>query len=73
MEEKLKAAIEEIRPYLQGDGGDVEFVAFTDENILQVKLKGACKGCPHAQMTIKGGIERIIKEQYPEVASVEAV
>jgi len=73
MEEKLKTAIEEIRPYLQGDGGDVEFVAYTDDNVLQVKLKGACKGCPHAQMTIKGGIERIIKEQFPEVASVEAV
>lgn len=73
MEEKLKTAIEEIRPYLQGDGGDVEFVAYTDDNVLQVKLKGACKGCPHAQMTIKGGIERIIKEQFPEVASVEAI
>lgn len=73
MEEKLRAAIEEVRPYLQADGGDVEFVAYTEDNILEVKLKGACKGCPHAQMTIKGGIERIIKEKYPEVASVEAV
>lgn len=73
MEEKLRAAIEEIRPYLQGDGGDVEYVAYTEDNILQVRLQGACKGCPHSQMTVKGGIERIIKEKYPEVAAVEAV
>ncbi len=73
MEEKLRTAIEGIRPYLQADGGDVEFVAYTEDKIVQVKLKGACHGCPHAQMTIKGGIERIIKEQYPEIAGVEAV
>lgn len=73
MEEKLRAAIEEIRPYLQRDGGDVEYVAYTEDNILQVRLQGACKGCPHSQMTVKGGIERIIQEKYPEVAAVEAV
>ncbi|GAB1476092.1 NifU family protein [Bacillota bacterium] len=73
MEEKLREAIEGIRPYLQGDGGDVEFVAYTDEKMVQVKLKGACHGCPHAQMTIKGGIERILREQFPEIAGVEAV
>lgn len=73
MEERLKNAIETIRPYLQRDGGDVEFVAYTDDKIVQVKLQGACSGCPHAQMTIKGGIERILKEQYPEIAAVEAV
>lgn len=73
MEEKLKAAIETIRPFLQRDGGDVEFVAYTEDKIVQVKLKGACQGCPHSQMTIKGGIERILKEQYPEIEGVEAV
>lgn len=73
MEENIKTAIENIRPYLQRDGGDVEFVKYTDEHIVQVKLKGACHGCPHAQLTIKNGIERILKEQYPEIAAVEAV
>jgi Fe-S cluster biogenesis protein NfuA len=73
MEEKIKAAIENIRPYLQRDGGDVEFVAYTEDKIVQVKLRGACAGCPHSQMTIKGGIEKLLKEQYPEIAAVEAV
>jgi Fe-S cluster biogenesis protein NfuA len=72
-EETLKEAIDTIRPYLQRDGGDVEFVSYTDENVVQVKLKGACAGCPHSQMTIKLGIERILKEQYPEIDSVESV
>lgn len=73
MEDKIKAALENIRPYLQRDGGDVEFVAYTPEKVVQVKLQGACAGCPYSQMTIKGGIERILKEEYPEIASVEAV
>jgi Fe-S cluster biogenesis protein NfuA len=73
MREELIAALENIRPYLQRDGGDVEFVDYTDDNIVKIKLLGHCAGCPHAQMTIKGGIERILKEQYPEIASVEAV
>lgn len=73
MEENIKTAIENIRPYLQRDGGDVEFVAYTEDHVVQVKLKGTCHGCPHAQMTIKGGIERILKEQYPEIERVEAV
>ncbi|MDR1067683.1 MAG: NifU family protein [Clostridiales Family XIII bacterium] len=73
MKEQLQAALENIRPYLQRDGGDVEFVDYTDDNIVKIKLLGHCAGCPHAQMTIKGGIERILKEQYPEIASVEAV
>ncbi len=73
MEDNIKTAIENIRPFLQRDGGDVEFIAYTEEKIVQVKLKGACQGCPHSQMTIKGGIERILKEQYPEIEAVEAV
>jgi Fe-S cluster biogenesis protein NfuA len=73
MEENIKTAIENIRPFLQRDGGDLEFVAYTEEKIVQVKLKGACDGCPHAQMTIKNGVERILKEQYPEITGVEAV
>jgi Fe-S cluster biogenesis protein NfuA len=73
MEEKIKKALENIRPYLQRDGGDVEYVDYTDENIVKVRLLGHCAGCPHAQATIKGGIERLLREEYPEIASVEAV
>jgi Fe-S cluster biogenesis protein NfuA len=73
MEEKIKAALEDIRPYLQRDGGDVEFVAYTEDNIVQVRLQGACHGCPHANLTIKNGIEKILMEQYPEIEGVEAV
>jgi Fe-S cluster biogenesis protein NfuA len=73
MEDNIKRALENIRPYLQRDGGDVEFVAYTPEKVVQVKLKGACAGCPHSQMTIKGGIERLLKEEYPEIDSVESV
>jgi Fe-S cluster biogenesis protein NfuA len=73
MEENIKKALENIRPYLQRDGGDVEFVDYTDDKIVQIKLLGHCAGCPHAQATIKGGIERLLREEYPEIASVEAV
>ncbi|MDR1028804.1 MAG: NifU family protein [Clostridiales Family XIII bacterium] len=73
MEQNIKDALEKIRPYLQRDGGDVEFVDYTDNKIVRIRLLGHCAGCPHAQATIKGGIERLIKEEYPEIAGVEAV
>jgi Fe-S cluster biogenesis protein NfuA len=73
MEAKVKEALEDIRPMLQQDGGDVEFVEITDENIVRVRLQGHCAGCPYSQMTVKNGIERILKQQYPEIKSVEAV
>lgn len=70
MREKIEAVLNEIRPSLQADGGDVEFVDVVD-GVVTVKLKGACAGCPMSQMTLKNGIERILKEQVPEVKSVE--
>lgn len=73
MEEKIKAALENIRPFLQRDGGDVEFVEYTEDKIVRVRLQGHCAGCPHAQMTIKQGIEALLKEQYPEIEAVESV
>ena len=73
MNEKVKAILEEIRPSLQADGGDVELVEVTEDNVVKVRLQGACKGCPGAQMTLKNGIERILKEQIPEIKSVESV
>ena len=74
MKEQIVSVLEQIRPFLQRDGGDVEFVDYTDDKIVLVRLQGHCAGCPHAQATIKGGIEAILKEQFPEgVAAVEAV
>jgi Fe-S cluster biogenesis protein NfuA len=69
MKEKVKAALEKIRPALQADGGDVELVDVKD-GIVKVKLTGACGGCPMATMTLKKGIERVLKEQIPEVKEV---
>ena len=73
MKEKIKEALEQIRPYLQRDGGDVEFVDYTEDKIVLVRLLGHCAGCPGAQMTIKGVVERILKESYPEIKAVESV
>ena len=73
MEDKIKDALDQIRPFLQRDGGDIEFVVYTDDNIVKVRLQGHCAGCPGVQMTIKGVVEKILKESYPEVAGVEAV
>ncbi len=72
MEEQVKAAIENVRPFLQRDGGDIEFVAI-EGNVVKVKLTGACSGCPMSQMTLKGAVEQAIKKEVPEVESVESV
>jgi Fe-S cluster biogenesis protein NfuA len=68
-EEKVKEAINEIRPRLQMDGGDVEFIGL-DDDVVKVRLQGACAGCPGATMTLKMGIERYIKEKIPEIKEV---
>ena len=74
MKEQIIGVLEKIRPFLQRDGGDLEFVDYTDDKVVLVRLQGHCAGCPHAQATIKGGIEAILREQFPEgVAAVEAV
>lgn len=72
MREKVEAALNQIRPALQADGGDVELVDVT-EGVVTVKLTGACGGCPMASMTLRQGIERVLKEQVPEVKEVIAV
>ncbi len=72
MKEEVAKIIDDIRPNLQQDGGDVELVDVVD-NVVKVRLKGACAGCMHAQMTLKMGIERTIKEKLPEITAVEAV
>lgn len=73
MEQKIKEALDVIRPVLQRDGGDIEFVEYTEDKIVKVRLQGHCAGCPGAQMTIKGVVERILKESYPEIAGVQSV
>jgi len=72
MKEKVEAAIDKVRPMLQRDGGDVELVEI-EGGVVKVRLQGACAGCPMSQMTIKNGIERFLKQEVPEVKSVESV
>ena len=71
--EKVKDVIESVRPALQAHGGDIELVETDDDNNVKVRLQGACQGCPGAAMTMKAGIERILKEKVPEVKEVIAV
>lgn len=73
MKENIQKAINQIRPNLQADGGDVELIDVTDDGIVKVKLLGACRGCPMSQMTLKMGIEKYLKKEVPEVKEVVAV
>jgi len=72
MREKIEAALAKVRPMLLADGGDVQLIDVED-GVVKLKLTGACGGCPMATMTLKGGIERVLKEQVPEVKEVVAV
>jgi Fe-S cluster biogenesis protein NfuA len=72
MREKIEAALAKVRPMLVADGGDVQLIDVED-GVVKLKLTGACGGCPMATMTLKGGIERVLKEQVPEVKEVVAV
>jgi Fe-S cluster biogenesis protein NfuA len=73
MKEEVQKAIDLIRPSLQADGGDVELVDVSEDGIVKVKLTGACRGCPMSQMTLKMGIEKMIKKQVPDIKEVVAV
>ena len=73
MREQVEKALEKIRPMLQADGGNVELVDVSSDGIVKVKLTGACGGCPMAQMTLKAGIEKTLKDAVPEVKEVQAV
>ncbi len=73
MKEKVAAVLDKIRPSLQADGGDVVLVDVTDDGIIKVRLTGACSGCPMSTITLKNGIERILKKEIPEVQSVQSV
>lgn len=73
MEQKVKEVLETIRPMLQRDGGDIELVEVTADNVVKVRLQGHCAGCPGARMTLEGVVARVLKEAYPEIVAVEAV
>jgi Fe-S cluster biogenesis protein NfuA len=72
IKKRVQEAIDEIRPQIQGDGGDVELVA-VEGTIAKVRLVGHCVGCPMAQLTLKNGIEAYVKERVPEIQTVESV
>jgi Fe-S cluster biogenesis protein NfuA len=72
-EEQVKAALNNVRPSLQADGGDVEFISVSDDGTVSVKLTGACGGCPMAEMTLKMGIENYLKKEVPQVTAVVGV
>lgn len=73
MRERVEAALERIRPAVQMDGGDVQLVDVSDEGVVTVQMMGACGGCPMSMLTLKAGIERIVKQQVPEVTEIVAV
>jgi Fe-S cluster biogenesis protein NfuA len=73
MKEKVQEVLEMIRPSLQADGGDVELVDVSEDGIVEVKLTGQCAGCPMSTITLKNGIERILKQEIPEVKEVVQV
>lgn len=73
IKERVQEALDLIRPALQADGGDVELVDVTEDGVVKVALQGACRGCPMSQLTLANGVERVLKEQVPEVQRVEPV
>jgi Fe-S cluster biogenesis protein NfuA len=73
MREQIEQALDKIRPALQRDGGDIELVDVEEDGVVKVRLTGACGGCPMSQMTLKQGVERIVKQLVPEVKTVESV
>ncbi len=73
MKEKVQQVIDEIRPNLQADGGDIELIDVTEDGVVKVRLRGACSGCPGAAMTLKMGVERVLRSRIPQVKRVENV
>lgn len=70
---KVENVIDQIRPYLQADGGNIRFVDLTEDNVVNVELLGACGSCPMSTMTLKSGVEQAMKKAIPEIKSVEAI
>lgn len=72
LKQKVINVIEQIKPYLEADGGSIQFVELTDDNVVNVELQGACRSCPMSMMTLKNGVEAAVKRALPEIRSVEA-
>ena len=72
IKERVRKALERVRPYLQSDGGDIEFIDVTDDMTVKVKLTGACHGCPYSMQTLKAGVEQAIMKEVPEIKRVIA-
>jgi Fe-S cluster biogenesis protein NfuA len=70
---KVKAVIDQIKPYLEADGGSISFVELTEDNVVNVELHGACRSCPMSLMTLKNGVETAMQKAIPEIKSVEAI
>ena len=73
MTSRVQNAIEQIRPYLQADGGDISFVELTDDLTVKVELQGTCGSCPYSLMTLKNGVETAVKNAIPEIKAVESI
>ena len=73
LEKRVKNILDQVRPYLQADGGDVRFVELTDDMVVMVELTGACGSCPYSTMTLKNGIESVMKKSIPEIKAVEQI
>jgi len=70
LRDRVAQVIDGIRPYIQGDGGDIDLVGVDDDGTVKVRLRGACSGCPHAAMTLKMGVERLLRQRVPEIREV---
>ncbi|MCP4552625.1 MAG: NifU family protein [Bacteroidetes bacterium] len=73
LRKKVENIIDQVRPYLQQDGGDIKLIEITDDNVVNVELMGACGACPYSTMTLKNGVESAVKKALPEIKSVEAI
>jgi Fe-S cluster biogenesis protein NfuA len=73
LNQQVEEIINQIRPQLQADGGDIRFVELTPDNVVKVELQGACGSCPHSKITLKQGVEALIKKYIPEIQSVEDI
>ena len=73
LRDKVESALNKVRPSLQADGGDVQLVDVGEDGVVKVRLTGACGGCPMSQMTLKMGIEKVLKQNVPEISRVESV
>jgi Fe-S cluster biogenesis protein NfuA len=73
MKKEVEKALNKIRPSLKADGGDVTLVDVSEDGVIKVRLVGACAGCPMSQMTLKAGIERLLKKEVPSVKKVISV